>query len=131
MIWAVNGENGYIIYGAKSEESIPHSKSNVLWYDYVELLENSSWDLSRVIQSSVHIHILVHISNHPWRNSRLDHFIVKGRVLFTIILRLVSLDVVWSWTTSKDKLTSNPISCPLVLVLSVIIALICGNLNLI
>ena len=92
MIWVVNGENG--VCGAKSKESIPRSKSNVSWYDYVELLENSLWDLSRVIQSPVRIHILVHISNHPWRNSRLDHFNVKGRVLFTVILRLLSLDVV-------------------------------------
>ena len=35
MIWAVNGENG--VYGTKSEESLPRSKSNVSWYDYVEL----------------------------------------------------------------------------------------------
>ena len=38
MIWAVNKENG--VYGVKSEESLPRSKSNVSWYDYVELLEN-------------------------------------------------------------------------------------------
>ena len=77
------------------------------WYDYVELLENSSQDLSSIIQSSIHIRILVHISNLPWRNSGVDHFIVKGQALFThsIILRLLSLDVVWSWTTSKDELT--------------------------
>ena len=37
----------------------------------------------------------------------MDHFIVKGQALFThsIILSLLSLDVVWSWTTSKDELT--------------------------
>ena len=108
MIWAVNGENG--VYGAKSKESLPCSKGSVSWYDYMELLENSSKDLSSVIQLSMHIHILIHISNRPWRNSRLDHFVVKGRVLFTIILRLLSLDVVWSWTTSKDGLTSIPIN---------------------
>ena len=40
MIWVVNEENG--VCGAKSKESIPRSKSNVSWYDYVELLEYSS-----------------------------------------------------------------------------------------
>ena len=40
MIWVVNGENG--VCGAKSKESIPCSKSNVSWYDYVKLLEYSS-----------------------------------------------------------------------------------------
>ena len=40
MIWAINRENG--VYGAKFEESLPHSESNVSSYDYVELLENSS-----------------------------------------------------------------------------------------
>ena len=34
MIWAVNGENG--VYGAKFEESLARSKSNVSCYDYVE-----------------------------------------------------------------------------------------------
>ena len=36
----VNGENG--VCGVKSEESLPHIKSNTLWSNYVELLENSS-----------------------------------------------------------------------------------------
>jgi len=40
MIWAVNGENG--VHVAKSEESLPRSKSNVLWCNYMEFLGNSS-----------------------------------------------------------------------------------------
>ena len=40
MTWEVNGENG--VCGAKSEESLPRSKNNMLRHDYVELLENSS-----------------------------------------------------------------------------------------
>jgi len=35
MIWEINIENW--IYGAKSEEFLSRSNSNVLWYDYVEL----------------------------------------------------------------------------------------------
>ena len=40
MMWVVNGENG--VCGVKSEESLPHIKSNTSWSNYVELLENSS-----------------------------------------------------------------------------------------
>ena len=38
MIWAVNGENE--IHGAEFEEFPPRFRSNALWSNYVEPLDN-------------------------------------------------------------------------------------------
>ena len=63
MIWAINRENG--VYGAKFEESLPCSKSNVSWYDYVELFGELFLGFIKC-NSIVHVYnILVHVFNHP------------------------------------------------------------------
>ena len=64
MIWEVSRENR--VYGAKSKESLPRSESNVSWCNYVEFLENSSWDLSKyssIVYAYIYIYILIHTSS--------------------------------------------------------------------
>ena len=53
------------------------------------------------------MYLVIHVFSCPWKTFRLNHLVINERALYThyVILRLLSLDVVRSWTTAKDALT--------------------------